>query len=243
MKQVSVCMATYNGALYIEEQIHSILSQLSPNDELIISDDGSTDSTIQLITSINDQRIRIVPSQGYKSSTKNFENALRYAEGRYIFLTDQDDIWYANKLNLVLNKLLNYDLVLTDCEIINEQGDIIHESFFKIRDSQPGFWRNLWKNSYIGCCMAFRRDILIYILPFPKRICFHDWWIGLMVELKGSVCFYSKPLIHYRRHQTNVTPTGESNPSFYWSERFQNRFWLIWYALGRALLNYFSSLR
>ncbi|NEU66758.1 glycosyltransferase family 2 protein [Spirosoma agri] len=233
MKRVSVCMATYNGALFIEEQIHSILNQLGLNDELIISDDGSTDDTIGLINSFQDQRLRLVPSRRYRSTARNFENALQHAQGEYVFLSDQDDVWYPDKVETILASLASHDLVLTDCRVVDSSGGVMHESFFKNRRSQLGFWRNLWKNSYMGCCMAFRRDVLSYVLPFPHHIYYHDWWIGLMVELRGKPFLYGQPLILYRRHGSNMTPTGESSHN--WKIRIQHRFWLSWSIVKRTI--------
>ncbi|UHG92167.1 glycosyltransferase family 2 protein [Spirosoma oryzicola] len=228
-------MATYNGALFIEEQIRSILDQLTVDDELIISDDGSTDKTVQLINFFGDQRIRLVYSQGHKSPAQNFENALQHAQGAFIFLSDQDDIWYPDKVQTVLNSLINYDLVVTDCQIVDKDGKILHDSFFESRRSRRGFWRNLWKNSYMGCCMAFKREVLAYALPFPPQLYFHDWWIGLMVERQGTPYFLTQALIKYRRHGYNVTPTGETPQSYQWRVRFRNRFWLSWSVMKRSI--------
>ncbi|GAB4015098.1 glycosyltransferase family 2 protein [Spirosoma koreense] len=232
MTRVSVCMATYNGALFIEEQIISILNQLSDDDELIISDDGSTDSTISLIESFCDPRIHLVINPRYGSAVRNFENALRHAKGKVIFLSDQDDIWYPDKVEVLLKDLNHYDLVLTDCRVVDEQGHTLSESFFASRGSQLGFWRNLWKNSYMGCCMAFNRKVLTYALPFPKHIHMHDWWIGLLTELHGTSYFRNQPLIQYRRHKANVSPTSEG--SYHWGIRIVNRLWMGWYVFKRA---------
>lgn len=91
-------MATYNGAVYIKEQLESILSQISPEDEIVISDDGSTDATLDVIKSIGSPCIRIVQGPRMKSPSKNFEHALAQAKGDIIFLCDQDDVWQPNKV-------------------------------------------------------------------------------------------------------------------------------------------------
>ena len=223
---VSVCMATHNGASYIIEQIESILDQLSPNDELVISDDASTDDTVQIIRQLKDARVKYVGSQFYGSPSLNFENALQNASGQYIFLADQDDIWASNKIEVVLPFLQNYDLVLTDCELMDKGGDLIYPSFFEIRGSKAGFWNNLRKNSYMGCCMAFRRESLLYALPFPADIHMHDWWIGLLVEARGRVFFLRQPLMRYRRHGANASPTGEGTNYSLWKQ-ISNRTMMI----------------
>lgn len=88
---ISVCMATYNGTKYIQEQINSILSQFGENDELVISDDGSKDDTCSIISSYQDSLIKLLFNKGKHGFIGNFENALSQCKGDYIFLSDQDD--------------------------------------------------------------------------------------------------------------------------------------------------------
>ena len=226
-------MATYNGEKFIERQLVSILYQLNSDDEVIISDDNSSDNTLTIIKSLGDNRIKVSTNQGHPGPLGNFEHAIKQAEGDFILLADQDDEWLPDKVSTLRALLQNHDVVLSDCQVINEKNEIIHPSFFAFRKSKPGFWHNLLRNSYVGCCMAFRRDILTYVLPFPSKIHMHDWWIGLLVEAKGSVYFYARPLIYYVRHGSNASPTGESG--YGWLKRLQNRFYLLWY-VGKRLL-------
>ena len=233
MTRISVCMATYNGSQFLEKQIDSILQQLNWDDELIISDDGSTDGTQFIINKFSDVRIRVFKNKNNHGPIGNFENALLQASGQLIFLADQDDIWLPDKVNITLSLLETYDLVLADCEVIDSSGNVLKPSFFKFRGSRPGFWSNILRNSYMGCCMAFRRDVLSYALPFPSEIHMHDWWIGLLVEIKGKVIFYRKPLIQYVRHGNNASPTGNTGYSF--PKKLANRFSLL-FCIARRLL-------
>jgi len=225
MSHVSVCMATYNGSQFIERQLNSILSQLKLNDEVVISDDGSTDDTLHKINSFLDGRIKVFINKGIHGPAGNFENALRHSSGEFIFLADQDDIWLPDKVATICALLKDCDLVLANCEVVDQYETLIRPSFFDYRGSQKGFWKNLYKNSYVGCCMAFRQDILKYVLPFPTQIHMHDWWIGLLVEAKGKVVFYEKPLIKYVRHGANASPTGETGYNF--ATKLLNRFFLF----------------
>lgn len=214
--KISVCIATYNGEKYIKEQLDSILVQLDKNDEIIVSDDSSTDSTIEIIKLYNDIRIKIYENQKFKSPIFNFENALKHSNNEYIFLADQDDIWMPNKVEEIKNCLKEYDLIVSDANIINSIGDVLSNSFYQINNSKQGFIHNIIKNSYLGCCMAFNRSILEIALPFPKDIPMHDWWIGLIGELYGKTYFIEDRLIVYRKHDNNVTSSGEkSSNSFY----------------------------
>lgn len=202
----SVAMATYNGEKYIKEQIDSILLNLDQNDELIISDDGSTDETLNIIKNYNDSRIKLI--QGPKKGIKqNFANAIKNCNGQYIFLSDQDDIWNKNKKKIVLDTFEknNCTLVVHDCEVINNEYETLESSFFELRKSKKGIVKNIIKNSYIGCCMCFDSKIKNKILPIPNDIEMHDQWIGIIAEKYGESIFIKDKLIKYRRHDNNAS--------------------------------------
>ena len=95
--------------------------------------------------------------------------------------------------------------VVHDAQIVDEKLSSLNQTTFEWRDSKAGFWKNMKKNSYIGCCMAVRRSALKRILPIPDNIWIHDQWIGLLAEQLGKVVFIEEPLIYYRRHGGNVT--------------------------------------
>ena len=208
---ISVCIATYNGERYLREQVDSILVQLGTADELIVSDDGSTDSTLSILESYGDSRIRIFANTNRKGVIGNFENALKQAKGEYIFLSDQDDVWLPGKVEKCVEALQQADLALHDATIIDADGNLIAPSFFALRNTRKGFWANLKKNGFIGCCMAFRREMLEKTLPFPPQIAIHDMWIGLLASRKGKVNLVDEPLILYRRHEENASSTGEKS--------------------------------
>jgi len=212
MNKISVCMATYNGEKYIRQQLGSILGQIGESDEIIISDDSSSDRTIEIIKNFDDKRIRLLEDNRFHSPAYNFENALEKATGDIIFLSDQDDIWLENKVKIMMGLLQQYELVVSDCIIINENEDILQESFFKIRGSKKGLLNNLVKNSYVGCCMAFNRRILDIALPFPDKLPMHDMWIGMIGELYGKTYFCDQKLVKYRRHDHSASPTFGPSP-------------------------------
>jgi glycosyltransferase involved in cell wall biosynthesis len=215
---ISVCIPTYNGEQFIEEQINSILLQLEAEDEIIISDDGSSDRTLEILKSYNDPRIKIFHHQKSNSikykfayTTNNIENALSHVNGDYIYLADQDDIWQYNKIKITQEFLKKYSLVCSNCTVINEKGETLALSYFKVNDSKEGIIKNILKNSYLGCCMAFRKDLIFKFLPFPKHPVPHDIWIGLLSEWYGEVLFVNKPLILYRRHGNNLSQSSEKS--------------------------------
>lgn len=209
---ISVCLASFNGERYIREQIESILR--SPKiSELIISDDGSSDATLAVVASIADPRIKLLKGPG-KGLIRNFEFLLEQAHGDYIFLSDQDDIWLDNKVDVTLEWLKTVDLVVSDCKVVDSRGQLLHESFFVLRHSSPGVIKNLARNSFLGCCMAFRRSVLSRSLPFPANIPMHDWWLGLLAAMTGRVAFVDEAMVLYRRHGGNASDTsGKSSAS------------------------------
>lgn len=212
--KASVAMATYNGMAYIDQQIDSILSQLEAEDELVVSDDGSTDGTRVYLETLckTDDRVRLLdgPCRGVIA---NFENALAACTGDVIFLADQDDVWQSQKRARVaaLMAATGALLVMHDAAITDERGKPTHPSFFAWRGTKTGLLKNLWKNSYIGCCMAVSKDLLPYILPMPDGIPMHDQWIGLQAERHGKVALLHEPLIAYRRHGGNASPDGHGS--------------------------------
>jgi glycosyltransferase involved in cell wall biosynthesis len=215
-------MATYNGEEYILDQLKSILPQLDSCDEIIVSDDSSTDRTIELIKGLNDNRINILAGNKFRNPIYNFENAIKYSKGDYIFLSDQDDIWIENKVSSCKLELEKFDLVLSDCKIVDGKLNLLSSSFFNTNGSRPGILKNIFSNSYMGCCIAFRRKILQKAIPFPKGIPMHDIWLGLIGELFYSVVFLNEPLILYRRHNNNLSFSGaKSKYSFYTKVKFR----------------------
>lgn len=204
---ISVCIATYNGERFIRGQIESILPQLKAEDELVISDDCSKDQTLDIIKSYNDSRIKIFEGPAKGHPRYNFENGLNHCKGDYIFLCDQDDLWEDKRVSTFLYYLNVYDLVVCDCTIVDENNNVVKSSFMERRPSKRrGFFSNLIANHYIGCCMAFRRNLLEDVLPFPPNIAQHDMWIGLCAEyLDYRILFIKDKLTRYRRYGENFS--------------------------------------
>ena len=203
---VSVAMATYNGERYLRRQIETVFMNLAPEDELVISDDGSTDQTLSIIQSFDDARIRLF-SGPQKGINANFSNAIAHCTGDYIFLCDQDDIWHPNKVQRVLETfreqnclLVEHDAVVADCV-----GNTIYPSFFDYRKVRSGFMRNIIRNTYHGCCMAFSAELKSRILPIPNGGFLHDQWIGLVAERSGKCVFLKELLMEYQRYESNAS--------------------------------------
>jgi glycosyltransferase involved in cell wall biosynthesis len=205
---ISVAIAVYNGEKFIRQQLDSILVQLRDNDEIVVSLDPSTDRSEQVLREYceADQRVRLVHGSG-SGLTANFENAIVNCKNEIIFLADQDDIWHTDKVKKVLKCFddPNTMVVLHDARVVDGDLKVFRDSFFQWRGSKPGIMKNIVKNSYMGCCMAFRRELCQSFLPMPKNIPMHDQWIGLIGEIKGKSVFLNEPLIDYRRHGNNAS--------------------------------------
>jgi glycosyltransferase involved in cell wall biosynthesis len=204
--RASVAMAVYNGEKFLQQQIDSIIEQLGASDELVISVDPSDDNSKEVaLEYAKDSRVRVFDGPG-RGAIKNFENALRHVKGEYIFLSDQDDVWDKNKISEMLSALAGQNVyaAVHDAYVTDEDLKIISETFFEI-SFYPGIIKNIIKNRYIGCCMAFKREVLQHALPFPGNLPMHDQWIGIIARKLGEVVFVPKPLIYYRRHQGTVT--------------------------------------
>lgn len=229
---ISVCMATYNGERYIKEQISSILQQLGENDELVVSDDGSSDKTLQVIESFKDSRIKVFngPQRGL---TYNFENAIKNASGEYLFLTDQDDVWEPHKVKRMVEALQEADLVVSDAWISDENAMSMGQSLYDIYKPHKGFWLTLYHTTYIGCCMAFRRTILKKLLPFPPHIVMHDYWIGQIADLYYRTAYIPDKLLRYRRHGNNTSALTTRKSPLSLFQKLAYRYWIVRYALTR----------
>ena len=223
---ISVIVATYNGEKYIREQIASILRQLKECDEIIVSDDWSTDSTIPIINRFADSRISVIYSVGTKGPVRNFENGIRRATRDIVVLSDQDDVWLDGRLDTIRttfseSKSTNL-LIVLDSAVVNEQLEMLHNSVFELLNSGMGLTKNILRNTYIGCHMAFSRTLVPIITPFPKNIPMHDVWIGLICELVGEVKFIQSTSMLFRRTGENFTQTKYS-----WGRRLTWRVNLI----------------
>lgn len=212
--KISVVIASYNGERFIEEQINTIIQQTVPVDEIIISDDGSTDRTLAILRSYNDSRIRILtdnPNHGYCG---NFSYAMQHATGDIIFLADQDDIWMENRVERVrdiFEKQKDAALVISNGKRIDAEGKRINVPFLKHLSEPTG---KLHKDKYLGLsvygiangmCLCLRRSFAQEIVPFPDSSILHDVWICFCGLNRDAAYFVNEELVGYRIHDTNTS--------------------------------------
>lgn len=206
-------MAAYNGEPHIAEQIDSILPELGRHDELIIVDDCSTDQTAQLISAIEDPRIRLVAAGTNSGYVRTFERALEHARGEYVFLSDQDDIWIPGRVELMISAMEQSSLVVSNCQHIEGTPGRFQRIRLREKDSRHTIRNALGilvgYRLHWGCAMALRSSLLDQVLPFPAYMReSHDQWIAMVGVANRSIQYLETDTILHRLHGDNLTPKG-----------------------------------
>lgn len=248
--KVSIAMATYNGEKYLREQLDSILAQTETDWELIISDDGSTDSTVKIAQEYaeKDSRICIVKNTSSHGCSENFENALRYCKGGYIAFCDQDDVWTTDHLEHLLSIIGDKSLAFADAEAVDSSLKSLN--FFlgeKFLITEEHLENNLllhliFLNFVQGTAVLFKRELLNF-LPFPNGL-FHDHWAAISAVLNDGIAYSNKSILKYRQHGNNTC--GVLNHSFFYkiknlrSEGIRRIH--FYYAISDFIQKHFDSL-
>jgi glycosyltransferase involved in cell wall biosynthesis len=224
--RLTVLLASFNGELYIEKQIQSILEQLSPEEELIVSDDGSSDKTREIVAAFNDPRVTLILGPG-NGINANFKNAYKHASGDGVLFSDQDDLWLPGRAQFYRDKLELNDFVICDAEVIDENGNILLTSYFKKNRTSKTFYGNLVRCRTLGCCIGFRRDVFGSSLPIHNsyEVLPFDYSLTLLSLWGCKVHFSDNPYHQYRRHSKNFSSGGEgkSGNSFWRMVQFRLR--------------------
>lgn len=218
---VSVALCTYNGARFVAEQLRSILAQSSPVDQIVISDDGSTDGTLDIVRALLAAAGRTAPDAVILQNsaplgvTRNFEQAVLACTGDIVVLSDQDDVWAPDRFVRAEEEFRERpDLLLLfgDARLVDEEGLPLGHTLFEAIEFTAGEQREvrrgqaldvlLRRNVVTGATVAFRRGLLDVAAPFPGAWV-HDEWLAIIAALSGSVDFVTGPLIDYRQHGSN----------------------------------------
>jgi glycosyltransferase involved in cell wall biosynthesis len=212
---ISVCIATFNGEDFIIQQIDSILNNIRVNDEIIIVDDCSTDKTVEIISDLNDKRIKLFTNQTNSGEVFSFNRALSLAKNNLIFLSDQDDVWLKGRAELMIQKLkLNRSFLLSSnfdwIDKDNNYLDIFYDGVSS-KDSLKHF-KNIvdifvGRTNYFGCSMLLLRNALNIILPIPRFVESHDLWIALVANILKKNCHIDDKTFLKRSHKNNLTST------------------------------------
>lgn len=211
----SVALCTFNGENYISELLDSILFQSVPASEIIIVDDCSSDSTLDIIKEYAEKfpQIKLNLQKSNSGPITSFEKAIQLTSYPYIFLADQDDIWKPNKIESMLSSAANYPddkplLVYSDLEVIDEKGNILFSSFWKMAALRPHistFKSLLFGNPVTGCASMINAKMKEYLVSIPQGVLMHDHWIGLIAYGFGEAVVLDDQLVKYRTHGNSVT--------------------------------------
>lgn len=213
--RVDIAMATYNGAAFLSAQLESLARQSYKDIFIYISDDGSTDDTLNIIQGASELvPLCLVRSSSGRSIIRNFEDALVATKAPYVALSDQDDVWHSDKISLLYDKIVELEgkfgketplIVYSDLEIVDEHLNTILNSYFasSLKSSSATDFRDFVLNNHVpGCAMLMNRALVELALPFPS-VDIHDHWLMQVATLFGRVAYLDQPLVKYRQHQSN----------------------------------------
>lgn len=212
--KVDILLTTYNSnIIYLKEQITSILEQTYYNISLLISDDASTKKDIQKVLKEyekKDKRIKIFFQETNLGYNKNFEFLLKQSTAKYIMFSDHDDIWYKEKVEKSLEKIKkeNVDLVYSNAKQIDENGNILHNNYFKYKNVPLIKGKNnclaISRCIGIGCSQIITKNVKDKMIPFTKEVIAHDWLASFIANEANGIDYIEEPLFDYRLHDSNV---------------------------------------
>lgn len=218
MGNISIALATYNGAHYITEQLNSLIHQSLVPDEIIIVDDCSTDNTLEIIEQFDfgSISVRVLKNIQNLGVIKTFKKSILACNCEYIFLCDQDDIWHQDKLEVCYSRIKTLEklyleipiLVISDLKLINANGHSLEKNFWeehKMKPMNTGFGLALVNNEAVGCSMMFNRSMKNFLYQMPDDILMHDHWIYLISKSFGICEIIDAGLVDYRVHNASVT--------------------------------------
>lgn len=204
---VSVVLCTYNGAAYLQEQINTILHQTYTTIELVIVDDASSDDTMKILQEYaeKDQRIQLHQNETNLGFNLNFQKAILLSKGEWIAISDQDDIWHPQKLEIMLQQ---WDKKSSLIHCASRKFSTIDEIKHSKKPSALGFngteVRTLaCKNTVEGHNILFHHSLKEKALPFPITL-FYDWWLGVVAAVNGGVQWVDQILVWRRIHENNT---------------------------------------
>ena len=215
---LSIAMATYNGERFLREQLDSLLAQTITDFEVVVCDDCSKDSTVAILEEYakKDSRFRIYRNEHNLGFKKNFEQAIMRCKGDYIALCDQDDIWYPNHLELLLDNIGdcvlccgNSDIVDKDNVYLNKRMSDTDGVHFIPEDKHKLLYRLFFAgNPFQGASMLLKAEFAKKCVPIPDNVSYHDAWICACACTLGKVSYLFTSLTRYRQHGDNVTNTS-----------------------------------
>jgi glycosyltransferase involved in cell wall biosynthesis len=231
MNKIDILLATYNGGVFLEEQIQSLLSQSYTSWNLLIRDDGSSDQTVEIIKKYvkkYPEKIKFIQDTIQNSGPAgNFSILLQYSKSDYVMFCDQDDVWVSDKIENVYKKILRMEnqfgketplLVHSDLFVTDKNLNIIAKSMFEFQNLNPlatNLNQLLVQNNVTGCTVIINKALVQKATPIPKEVIMHDWWLALVASALGEIGFINNSTIMYRQHSMNDTGAKSYSLSYF----------------------------
>lgn len=218
--KLDILLATYNGGPYLDAQIDSLVAQSCRDWTLMVHDDGSTDDTVAIVKRYEEacpgRIVLLEDNASFRSASLNFGYLLEKSDASYIMFCDQDDVWYPEKIEKTMARMLEMEqtypglplLVHTDLEVTDEDLHTIDDSFWHYGNLDPRYDalpRLLMQNFITGCTMMINRKLMEKALPIPENAIMHDWWLGLVASRFGKIGYLPEATVAYRQHAKNDT--------------------------------------
>ena len=205
---VSIVVCTYNGEVYLREQLDSLVNQTWQNLEILITDDRSTDSTVSIAKEFaaRDSRIKIIINPTNLGYNRNFEQSFYLAKGDLIAVSDQDDIWKPEKIEKMVHLFTSDEILLAHCQSIRFKKELpIVKTATARRALQGNDVRQLmFFNTISGHNIMFRKKLLEMDGPFPTGV-YYDWWLAIIASVFGNITTTNEVLTFHRYHESNLT--------------------------------------
>jgi len=232
--KIAILLSTYNGEKFLGEQLDSLFAQTHGNFILVVRDDGSSDKTVSILEryarNYPDQ-VHLLPADGKNlGASDGFAYLIDYVlqnkavlelESAYMMFCDQDDIWFAEKIERLVEAMLAAEssddtqmpvLAHSDLEVVSERNTVIAKSFIAYQGleiERNSFSSLSISNLVTGCTALINESLAQKALPIPPHAIMHDWWLAMVAAAFGKLVYLDLPLVHYRQHGNNTIGAKE----------------------------------
>jgi len=234
--KIAILLPTYNGEIYLSQQLDSLLSQSYSNFIIVSRDDSSDDKSLEVMQRYAEkfpEHFHVLNSDGVNlGACSSFSFLIQYVlenkailglDNAYMMFCDQDDVWKPNKIEESLYAMQNQEtlsagapvLVHSDLEVVDSKLHPLADSLFKyqgINSSRKSVWRLLILNTVTGCTAMINESLATLVGPIPNDAIMHDWWIALVASGLGKIVTIDEALVSYRQHDTNTVGALQYEP-------------------------------
>jgi len=219
-KQVDILLSTYNGALYLKDQLNSLIHQSYPSWKIITRDDGSTDGTHTILREYTQRDSRLIlidDGQRHLGACQSFAYLMQLSTAPYCMFCDQDDVWFPSKIQDMLSRMHAAEksagartplLIVSDLSVTDDRQNLIAPSFWQCQRLDPSsgsrFSSLIIQNKFPGCSMMLNRPLKELCQSIPEQAIMHDWWVAMAAAAFGKIIIMPEPSMFYRQHQSNT---------------------------------------